>query len=109
MSAGRRPEGRVRAGLRRLPHSGREPGSGCGRRASRRGHAPPLCSAPEAAGDCGGDSLSAPRPAPPRARPLRAGTRPRPPSSGRGAPSGYLGLRCTGPGVFLCSQKSARV
>lgn len=83
MSAGRRPEGRGGAGPRRLPRSGREPGFGCGRRASRRGHAPPLCSAPQAAGDCGGESLSAPRPAPPRARPLRAGRLAPGPAPGR--------------------------
>lgn len=90
MSAARRPEGRGRAGPRRLPRSGREPGSGCGRRASRRGHARLLCSAPRAAGDCGCDRPSAPRPAPPRARPLRAG-RPAPgPAPGRRPPAAAL-------------------
>lgn len=80
MSAGRLPAGRGRVGPRRLSRSGREPGC---RRASRRGHAPQLCSAPRAAGDCGGNCQSAPRPAPPRARPLRAG-RPAPgPAPGR--------------------------
>lgn len=73
MSAGRRPEGRERAGLGRPRRSGGQPGSGAG-------SAPPVGAmhrrvrlTPRAGGDYSRDRQSAPR-----ARP--SGPRPRPPS-----------------------------
>lgn len=79
MSAGRRPEGRGRAGPRRPPRSGRELGSGGGRRASRRGHGPPPRTAPRAGGEC----KAAARP---RRGPLRPGPAPSAPARPRRPP-----------------------
>lgn len=106
MFAGLRPEGEGHAVGRRPPRSGGEPGSGCGQRASRRGHVPR-----PALGTTGWRRLQQRPPVRAAARPAsgppslcwapRAGTRPRPPSSRGGPPYGSPGLRRARPGVFL--------
>lgn len=91
----RGPEGRGCAGPRRPPRSGREPGSGCGQRASRRGHGPPPAIAPHGGLEAIAEAPAGARPA--RGPPLRAG-----PAPGRLPParrSPAAGLRRCGPAV----------